>query len=59
MNGLLELGAWMWANVQMTNNVKMGVRLKPNAVGVIQRFKARICARGDQTKEGYHHHTQI
>jgi len=26
--------------------------IKTNAEGVIQRFKARICARGDQTKEG-------
>ena len=31
---------------------KQTYAFKPNVEGVIQRFKARIFARGDQTKEG-------
>ena len=55
LDGLWEVGAWIWA--KCPDNVKpimskWTYNLKTNAEGVIQRYKARICARGDQTKEG-------
>jgi len=55
MAGLWEVGAWIWA--KFPDDIrpimsKWTYALKTNAEGEIQRFKARICARGDQTKEG-------
>lgn len=55
MTGLWDVGAWIWA--KCPDDVrpimsKWTYAIKTNAEGVIQRFKARICARGDQTKEG-------
>ena len=55
MAGLWEVGAWIWAKCPDDIRpimLKWTYALKTNAEGEIQRFKARICARGDQTKEG-------
>ena len=55
MAGLWEVGAWIWAKCPDDIRPIMSkwtYALKTNAEGEIQRFKARICARGDQTKEG-------
>ena len=55
ISSLWEVGAWAWEQLPIGRKPirsKWTFDLKTNAEGIVQRFKARICARGDMTEEG-------
>jgi len=55
INSLWDVGAWAWEKLPFGRTAirsKWTFALKTDAEGVVQRFKARICARGDMTEEG-------
>jgi len=55
IQSLWDVGAWVWEKLPFGRTPirsKWTYALKTDANGIIQRFKARICARGDMTEEG-------
>jgi len=55
ITSLWDVGAWTWEKLPFGRKAirsKWTFALKTNAEGIVQRFKARICARGDMTEEG-------
>ncbi len=55
ITSLWDVGAWVWEKLpqgRIPIRSKWTYDLKTDIEGIIQRFKARICARGDMTEEG-------
>ena len=55
IQSLWDVGAWAWEKLPWGRkpiHSKWAYALKTNADGIVERFKARICARGDMTEQG-------